>query len=243
MLGDNLKEIRKQKGLSQEVLAGKLNVVRQTVSKWEKNLSVPDAAMLQKIAEELEVSVNEILGADINKEKETDNNLIAEQLARINEQLVIKNRRAAKVGKVIKIIVIVIAVFFVLNIPAAFLGVALYSGVKSEYSSSINMNSDNPIYSEQDINEAIDVVVSYFKKNYDGCQLKSIEYDEPDSVEAFDKIAKEYNASEAIILTSTFSTNSKGGDGNLKPNEIYRDWQWILTKSGNEEWTIQKQGY
>lgn len=243
MLGDNLKEIRKRKGLSQEVLASKLNVVRQTVSKWEKNLSVPDAAMLQKIAEELEVSISEILGADINEEKETDNNQIAEQLARINEQLVIKNRRASKVGKVIKITAIVIAAVFLLNILAAVLGIVLFTGVKAEYSTYINMSNDNPVYSEQEVNEAIDVVISYFKENYDGCKLKSIGYDEPDSAEGFDEIAKEYHASDAMVLTSVFSTDSKGGDGSLNPNETYEGWQWILTRSGDGEWAIQKQGY
>ena len=46
MLSDNIKRIRKSKGLSQEELAIKLNVVRQTVSKWENGLSVPDSDML-----------------------------------------------------------------------------------------------------------------------------------------------------------------------------------------------------
>lgn len=41
MLNENIKNLRKAKGLSQEELAIKLNVVRQTVSKWEKGLSVP----------------------------------------------------------------------------------------------------------------------------------------------------------------------------------------------------------
>ena len=51
MLNENLKQLRKSKGLSQEELAIRLNVVRQTISKWEKGLSVPDADMLIKIAD------------------------------------------------------------------------------------------------------------------------------------------------------------------------------------------------
>ena len=51
MLSENLKNLRKAKGLSQEELAIKLNVVRQTVSKWEKGLSVPDSEMLIRLAE------------------------------------------------------------------------------------------------------------------------------------------------------------------------------------------------
>ena len=57
MLNENIKNLRKAKGLSQEELAVKLNVVRQTVSKWEKGLSVPDSNMLISLADELDTSV------------------------------------------------------------------------------------------------------------------------------------------------------------------------------------------
>lgn len=90
MFSENLKTLRTKKGYTQENLAIKINVVRQTVSKWEKGLSVPDADTLQKIAEVLEVSVSELLGAKIVQNE--NNNEIAERLARINEQLAIKNR-------------------------------------------------------------------------------------------------------------------------------------------------------
>ena len=63
MFQDNLKTLRKNKGYTQEELASRLKVVRQTISKWEKGLSVPDAEMLLKIADEFEVSVSELLGA------------------------------------------------------------------------------------------------------------------------------------------------------------------------------------
>lgn len=71
MLNENLKQLRKSKGLSQEELAIRLNVVRQTISKWEKGLSVPDADMLIKIADIFEVSVSELLGAKIDEKKRT----------------------------------------------------------------------------------------------------------------------------------------------------------------------------
>ena len=60
MLNENLKQLRKSRGLSQEELAIRLNVVRQTISKWEKGISVPDADMLIKIADVFEVSVSEL---------------------------------------------------------------------------------------------------------------------------------------------------------------------------------------
>ena len=49
MFSENLKTLRKQKGYTQEELAARLNVVRQTVSKWEKGLSVPDAELLLRL--------------------------------------------------------------------------------------------------------------------------------------------------------------------------------------------------
>ena len=111
MLHDNLKTIRKQKGMSQEELAAKVHVVRQTVSKWEKGLSVPDAEILVQIAETFEVPVSRLLGAEntpAEKTESADRNEIAEQLMRINEQLVIKNNRGRKIIKWLVIIFVVI---------------------------------------------------------------------------------------------------------------------------------------
>ena len=90
MFAENLKKIRKDKGYTQEILAEKLNVVRQTVSKWEKGLSLPDVDMLSKIANVLETDVNILLDGQITT---TDQSEIVKQLAKINEQLTIKNRR------------------------------------------------------------------------------------------------------------------------------------------------------
>ena len=66
MLNENIRNLRKAKGLSQEELAIKLNVVRQTVSKWEKGLSVPDSSLLVLLAEEFDTSVSTLLGETIH---------------------------------------------------------------------------------------------------------------------------------------------------------------------------------
>lgn len=94
MFQDNLKALRKKKGITQEELAARLNVVRQTVSKWEKGLSVPDAELLIKLAEILEVPVSRLLGSKIEAEEQPD--ALAEQLSRINEQLAIKKQAGKK---------------------------------------------------------------------------------------------------------------------------------------------------
>ena len=106
MFSENLKALRKQKGFSQEELATRLHVARQTISKWEKNLSVPDAGTLIRLAEILEVSVSKLLGEKIENENVTGD--VAEQLSRINEQLAMKNRRSRRIWKIIAIILAVI---------------------------------------------------------------------------------------------------------------------------------------
>ncbi len=114
MFGENLKTLRKNKGITQEELAARLNVVRQTISKWEKGQSVPDAEMLVKLAEIFEVPVSQLLGSRIEPDAQPD--AVAEQLARINEQLAVKNQRLRRVWKTIGIIaacVIIANILFV----------------------------------------------------------------------------------------------------------------------------------
>lgn len=111
MLSEKLKTIRKQKGLSQEELAIRLHVVRQTISKWEKGLSVPDSDMLIRLAEIFEVNVSDLLGEKIEDEEKGD--ALTEQLVRINEQMAVRNRRSKMI---LKAVAGVIAVFIVLNL-------------------------------------------------------------------------------------------------------------------------------
>ena len=105
MLNENIKNFRKNKGYTQEELANKLNVVRQTISTWEKGYSVPDAEMLKKLAEIFDTNVSQLLGSTIEQDSNID--LLAEQLARINEQLIIKNRRSRRIWKTIGIGVLI----------------------------------------------------------------------------------------------------------------------------------------
>ena len=90
MLNENIKNLRKAKGISQEELAVRLNVVRQTVSKWERGISVPDSGMLISLAEELDTSVSVLLGENIQKpcpDDELNLKSISEKLETINLQL------------------------------------------------------------------------------------------------------------------------------------------------------------
>ena len=122
MFNENLKIIRKAKGYTQEELAIKIHVVRQTISKWEKGLSVPDADMLSKLADVLEINVSELLGSEIKEE--TNKNEVSEQLAKISEQLALKNRRHKRIWKVIGVILLAV---IVINMLLVVLGTVKYN--------------------------------------------------------------------------------------------------------------------
>ena len=112
MLKDNLKTLRKNKGLSQEELSIKLNVVRQTISKWETGLSVPDAEMLVTISELFETPVSEILGESIEEKETNDLKVISEKLEVINEQLSISQKQKRKRKIMVLLIIDICLIFF-----------------------------------------------------------------------------------------------------------------------------------
>lgn len=120
MFNDNLKILRKEKGLSQEELAERLHVVRQTVSKWEKGLSVPDADLLIRIAEIFETSVSTLLGDTV--EPSENNNIIAQKLEQLNLLFAEKNRRSHRIWRIVAIILITIVVMTVLLMVFNFAG-------------------------------------------------------------------------------------------------------------------------
>ena len=142
MLKETIRAIGKSKGLSQEELAIKLNVVRQTISKWEQGLSVPDAEMLTTISEVLETPVSTLLGENISEAKVDDIKAISEKLEIINLQLSQRKDERRKIVHwlLIALCIIIIIIFIsliLLNSPylnwdysnpeKAVLGVAFHS--------------------------------------------------------------------------------------------------------------------
>lgn len=116
MINENIKAIRKSKGLSQQELAVKLNVVRQTISKWEQGLSVPDSDMLISISEVLETPVSTLLGENIIESKADDLKAISEKLEVINLQLAQRKTTREKIlhWLLITFCVVIAAIFAVL---------------------------------------------------------------------------------------------------------------------------------
>ena len=131
MLKENIKILRKQKGLSQEELSIKLNVVRQTISKWEQGLSVPDAEMLVSISEALDTSVSTLLGQTITEVENNELKIISEKLELINRQLYqqIKSKRKKNLSLLIIANIIIVLTFI------------LFLFLNSSY---LNWNYNNP---------------------------------------------------------------------------------------------------
>lgn len=117
MLHDNLRKARINKGMSQEQLAVHLNVVRQTVSKWEKGTSVPDAETLVQLSEVFEIPVNVLLD-EPQPQEPAELSDIAKQLAQLNELTALRMQRekerydAAK--KVVIVLVLILALAAIL---------------------------------------------------------------------------------------------------------------------------------
>ena len=131
MLSENIKNLRKAKGLSLEELAIKLNVVRQTLSKWENGLSVPDSSTLIALAEKLDTSVSTLLGETIMESPTDDLKAISEKLEVINLQLL--ERKKSKI-KIIRWVLIVLCALIV----AIFVALAAING------SYMNWNYNDP---------------------------------------------------------------------------------------------------
>lgn len=122
MLNENIKAIRTSKGLSQQELAVKLNVVRQTISKWEQGLSVPDSDMLLAISEALETPVSTLLGETVAETKAEDLSAISQRLEVINLQLARRKDMHRKILRGVCIalcgaVILIFAALFVWNSP------------------------------------------------------------------------------------------------------------------------------
>ena len=99
------------------------------------------------------------------------------------------------------------------------------------------------MYSQKEINSAIDVIKKEFKRDWKGCTLKEIHYAGDKVSKEHQEFAERYNADEVIVLVSTFDVDESGGDGSLNPNSTYTDWNWILVRKNGGKWKHVDHGY
>ena len=99
------------------------------------------------------------------------------------------------------------------------------------------------LYSEGQINDAMDEVEKFFRAEFDGCCLLRLEYNEEKTLAEAEEWAQQYGADEAIVLYSDFEVDSSGGDGSLNPDSTYRNWKWVLIRNRREAWELKTWGY
>ena len=96
-------------------------------------------------------------------------------------------------------------------------------------------------FSEREVAAAMDEVERFFRKEYDGCKLLRLEYDEEKTLEEASDWSENYGA-EAIVLESDFYVDDSGRTVTLEPDETYRNYEWILTKT-ILGWKLETWGY
>ena len=99
------------------------------------------------------------------------------------------------------------------------------------------------LYSDREIQSAIDVIQNEFDFSWSGCTLTEITYAGDEVSLEHRQWAERHNADEVIVLISSFDVDSSGGDGSLNPNSTYTRWIWILVRDKNGKWKHVDHGY
>jgi len=113
---NKLYELRKQKGFSQEELASRLNVSRQTVSKWEVGESAPDMEKLIAISDLFEISLDELVKGETPKQSDVSEQVVKSELYSDIKEHVLTDNNKAKARKGLKIAGIVVAVIVLIDV-------------------------------------------------------------------------------------------------------------------------------
>ena len=122
--------------------------------------------------------------------------------------------------------------------------VLLLSGCSAgKVSTAQKIIGDSLMFTQAEIQDAMDVAISHFKAAFEGCILLEMEYDETHSLRFCEEWAQTYNAEEGIELLSSFAVDDKGGDGSFTPGDTYHNWQWVLVRSDGGAWELKTWGY
>ena len=242
MLSDNIKNLRKQKGYTQETLAQALNIVRQTVSKWEKGYSVPDADMLEKLAEVFEVPVADLLGSPSEPVEQTSElERISAQLAVLNDQMAREIGRRKRNRKIACAVVLSVLALLMIGLVLIFHAFGVEFGIRPGNVARVEViKVESSLYSQSDINDAIEVIKNDFVNEWDGCELLDIYY----GGDELSKYESKVRGEETLVLLSDFKTSRKmPGDSSLNENHTYTKWNWILVRHEDGSWKHVDHGY
>ena len=99
------------------------------------------------------------------------------------------------------------------------------------------------IYTYEELDKAAKVAMDYFRRHFKGCELTELWYAGDEEEAEYNALAARYGAEAAIVFKSNFITGRSGGDGSLNPNDIYKNWKWILILNEDGSWSHADHGY
>ena len=112
-----------------------------------------------------------------------------------------------------------------------------------DVSSAVTHEVESKLYTQNDIDSAINVTKRQFRHSWDGCTLTEIYYAGDEVSEEYQKWVDRNGLDEVIVLLSSFDVDSSGGDGSLNPDSTYKNWMWILGRSKGGQWQPLDHGY
>lgn len=222
---------RKKMNLTQAQLGEKINVSDKTISRWETGKYMPDISYLIPLSEYLDVSVHELLLGEMIEDK--DMKVKTKETTKTIVEMNKKKRKKIESFYIIVILILALVCMYVTYNE----GFSLHGNV--EHVNRVIQTSD--VFTDEEIEDAMDVIVEEFERSYHGCTLKELRYSDIDYIGASLSWAKHYNVEKAIVINSVFDVPEKGASSTLNAGSTYILYEWILTKENNT-WMIRNRG-
>jgi hypothetical protein len=102
---------------------------------------------------------------------------------------------------------------------------------------------DSQVYSQEEIEQAMQVIEKEFKQNWSGCTLKELYYAGDTMCLEYSEVAGSFESDEILVLLSSFDDDASGKDGSLNLDSTYTTWKWILARRQNEDLSLVDVGY
>ncbi len=139
--------------------------------------------------------------------------------------------------------VLFIGLIIIAIILFAYIGFIYFTTRGYVYKLEVKSWKKSAVYSDEEINSAIEVTKDYFVENFGGCYLTEIKYGGDEMIAPFQSYATDNNADEVIVLISSFDVGKFGGDGSLSQGSTYSNWNWILIREKDGDWRHCDHGY
>ena len=175
--GENLINLRKQKGWSQDDLADNLNLSRQAISKWENETSKPDIDNIKKISKIFSVKIDDLLNNDVVKDKAVTLN-------------VKKQEKKEKTITIVKCMIIAVMILYIINVIFKFASLLIIVNGIQKYA---NLSNYHYVITTYDENGLVQKEECWFKDGVSKTDFTT--YDRNKTNEEFN-ISIDYNSKE-----------------------------------------------